>query len=417
MSDSITTITNRRCFLISPIGKPGSETRIFADKVKEFLYNEVISPLQFTLFRGDEVNESGMIRDDMITHILDDDLVITLLDYANVNVYYELAVRHASRKVCFVIMSAEDFAEHKPPFDNSEVRVIQFSKREMRGYAPGCNLSPDFPELITFKSKLSGDIQKNLTNNYEIKNPIIHANQAFLLPARTTAVDLIQTVESKLTSFYQGMSDRITQMEVQLDKLEPDQIMNTINEVYDNGIATYIDGEDQAFEKLAEVTQTAKESLRTSRFAPQAISDSKRSFFDALCAFGKRKGVECKRIMCMNKDEKMGDLWKTISDTCGGSMQLYLTNRNNNFELVIVDQSAAFLHFYDDDNRIKSTLFIKGQPVIKEFTRIYDRMLNDSFYNFQVIDCGKYKYVADAFEDVNTALVSLQHDGVSNHQT
>lgn len=88
-------------------------------------------------------------------------------------------------------------------------------------------------------------------------------------------------------------------------------------------------------------------------------------------------------------------------------MQLYLTKRDNNFELVVVDNFAAFLHFYDDDRRIKSTLFVKGQPVITEFTKIYDRMLSDPFYHFQVIDCSKHKFVYEFADEVEEALLNL----------
>ncbi len=72
-------------------------------------------------------------------------------------------------------------------------------------------------------------------------------------------------------------------------------------------------------------------------------------------------------------------------------MELYLTNRDNNFELVVIDDSCAFLHFYDDQRHIKSTLFIRGHSVVKEFEKIYDRFLEESpDYTLVKIDCSKY---------------------------
>ena len=409
MSNENSSIKNSTCFLISPMGAPGSPTRIFADKVKSFLNNEVVYPLGYALYRSDEINETGMIRDDMITHILDDEVAITLLDYQNVNVYYELAVRHASRKVCFVIMSEEDRKAHRPPFDAGEVRILTFPRDDMENYIPG-KLTP---ALDKFRATLSHDMTS--FNREKIQNPIIHARQNFVMPEGVSAAEILNNVDTKLHQFEDYLGDRVSKIVSQMDKLEPDKIMDTLNEINDKGIATYIDGEDPAFEKLAEATESAKVSLRTSRFAPQAISDTdskiKDRFFDALCLFGKEKGVECKRIMCMNEPRKRRDLWNTISRTCGGSMKLYLTNRENNFELVVVDNSAAFLHFYDDARRIKSTLFVKGQPVIAEFTKIYDRMLIDDFYNFQVIDCSKHEFVYEFTDEVNEALANLDRKG------
>ena len=88
-----------------------------------------------------------------------------------------------------------------------------------------------------------------------------------------------------------------------------------------------------------------------------------------------------------NDLDKLNDLWNTMNATRGGSMELHLTRRSNNFELVVIDQLAAFLHFYDDNQRIKSTLYIKSPPVIREFERIYDQILEDEEYSFHVIHC------------------------------
>lgn len=85
-------------------------------------------------------------------------------------------------------------------------------------------------------------------------------------------------------------------------------------------------------------------------------------------------------------------------------MELYLTRRDNNFELVVIDDIAAFLHFYDEERRIKSTLFIKGKSVIHEFEKIYDRILQDEEYDFQVIRCGDYKSPGEFTEKINSIL-------------
>ena len=243
--------------------------------------------------RSDEINESGMISDDMIGHIIDDDLVITLLDYENVNVYYELAIRHAAGKACFVIMADSEMGKRNSPFDGKDVRILPFPLQDMETYVPN-NLSP---ELIRFRTKLKNDIESYFSNGFQIKNPIIRACRDFKLPPQMTAAELVNRIGEKLNQFELTLSDRITAMEASIGELKPAEIMNTLNNVYDKGIATYIEGEQEAFSALAEMTKLAEKELRTSRFAPQAIANTNKDFFRAFCDFGHRKNVICKRIV------------------------------------------------------------------------------------------------------------------------
>ena len=62
-------------------------------------------------------------------------------------------------------------------------------------------------------------------------------------------------------------------------------------DLYDKGVATYIEDENEAFDKLAEQTKLAKTSLRTSRFAPQAISGTKKDFLMLCAHLGKNQGL------------------------------------------------------------------------------------------------------------------------------
>jgi len=72
--------------------------------------------------RGDQIAAPGVITNQVIEHILNDDLVIADLTGHNANVFYELAIRHASRKpVVQIININEDI-----PFDVSPNRTIKF---------------------------------------------------------------------------------------------------------------------------------------------------------------------------------------------------------------------------------------------------------------------------------------------------
>lgn len=390
-------MTEKKCFLISPIGNEGTDIRAYADNVYEFLKSEVFTEAgcEYHVIRSDEHATPHSITGTMIGDIIDSELVIAFLDGDNPNVYYEIAVRHAAAKPCLAIVSSEYRNAHAYPFDLQDMQQISFSKEAMEQYDVGQQTMDS--KLRRFKRNLIRAVRAcEVSGEGFVENPITRARTDFRLPPQMTTEDLIRQV-----------------IEAWRDDTNKELVAAIEEKVkFTNDIAEYIDGEEQAFERLAIITSTAQRSLRTSRFAPQAISggssdDYKTKFFNALCAFGLRPDVTCTRIMCMNDDKKYEDLWKTITGTHGGSMELYLTERSNNFELVVIDERYAFLHFYDDNEnrRIKSTLFIKNPTVSREFERIYCHILEDEEYGFHVIksaDCDEPDQQAAAYAEAKS---------------
>lgn len=384
----------KQCFLISPIGEEGSDLRNLSDKVKDFLKFEVLNDLSYNCIRSDNIDKVGNITSEIISRIITSDLVIAFLDEDNANVYYELALRHATSKICISIVSREYLKKQKLPFDVYQERVFKFPVNDMNGYRYGTDLTAD---LVKFKNELVGVIEKYNNQKYRVNNPVTVATNRVILPQPITMEAVLKHIDNSFNSFSAYLQDWL-----------PDDLRTAVDEMYKNGCATYITGEDSAFEKLTEMTRKAQKSIRTSRFAPQSISTSHKEFFDALCEFGKREGVVCKRIMCMNNPVKERDIWDTIYNTYGGSMKLFLTKHDNNFELVVIDNTSAFLHFYDENRIIKSTLYIRGEVVVKEFEKIYDRFLDASNDSSLVeIDCSKYKSPVDFSSDIANILLKF----------
>lgn len=355
----------------------------------------------YDCIRADDINKIGMITSDIIAHIIDCDLVIAILEDNNANVYYELALRHATTKPCVSIASREKVGsrEHGLPFDTQQERVFKYPLNDMKEYNEGVDIKSK--GLVKFKSDLIEVIKKYNEEQYDYQNPVTAAIHKVILPQGLTMQGVLSHIDDRLDTFYRDIDSRLDSVDAITNSWIPKHLQSIVGDMYRNGSAMYISGEKEAFETLCEMTKKAEYSIRTSRFAPQAISTSHSDFFEAVCRFGKRKNVVCKRIMCMNEPEKESDILKTVLDTYSGSMELYLTDRDNNFELVVIDDACAFLHFYDDQRHIKSTLFIRGQGVVKEFEKIYDRFLEESPDHILVkIDCSKYESPSDVLAEL-----------------
>lgn len=121
--------SKKNCFIITPIGEDGSETFRMAKGVIESVVKPILKKNGF----GDikpayEILESGMIGNQIVDRIVNDDLVIANLTGNNPNVMYELAIRHAAAKPIIHIC---EFGT-KLPFDIKDNRTI-FYKNDMLG--------------------------------------------------------------------------------------------------------------------------------------------------------------------------------------------------------------------------------------------------------------------------------------------
>ena len=121
--------SKKRCFIITPIGDERSETFRMAKGVIESVIKPVLERNGFEDIKpAYEILESGMIGNQIIDRIVNDDLVIANLTGNNPNVMYELAIRHAAAKP--IIHICEDGT--KLPFDIKDSRTI-FYKNDMLG--------------------------------------------------------------------------------------------------------------------------------------------------------------------------------------------------------------------------------------------------------------------------------------------
>lgn len=143
------------CFVISPIGEEGSDTRERSDQVLKHIITGPIEQLGYEVIRADKISEPGIITTQIIEYIVDAELVIADLTEKNPNVFYELAIRHAIRKpLVQMIKKGESI-----PFDVAATRIIQFDIHNLDSVASA-------------KDEITSQIMSLETGTNEVHNPI-----------------------------------------------------------------------------------------------------------------------------------------------------------------------------------------------------------------------------------------------------
>lgn len=129
----------KRCFVISPLGHEGSAVRARADRVFRHVIEPAVKECGYLALRSDIEPMPGMIGQQIIMHLLRDDLVVADLTGLNANVFYELAIRHMARKPVVQLMEEGGAL----PFDITQSRTIFLDSTDLDS-ADACRI-----EIIT----------------------------------------------------------------------------------------------------------------------------------------------------------------------------------------------------------------------------------------------------------------------------
>ncbi|MBD3343173.1 MAG: hypothetical protein GF353_29010 [Candidatus Lokiarchaeota archaeon] len=122
-------VQNRKCFVIMPFGKKGTEEYDINTKIYKLLIHPVVESCNYYPVRADELEHLGSITRHIIESLYDSELVIADLSGKNANVFYEMGVRHVLFRygTIPIIRKGEEI-----PFDLANYRVIFYS-RELDG--------------------------------------------------------------------------------------------------------------------------------------------------------------------------------------------------------------------------------------------------------------------------------------------
>lgn len=113
------------CFFIAPIGDDDSEYRRHSDAILSSYVEKALATVEpkLRVVRADKITQPGLITKQVLEYLLKSRLVVADLSYHNPNVFYELAVRHATGKPVIHIKRTSD----PIPFDNKDFRTIDIA--------------------------------------------------------------------------------------------------------------------------------------------------------------------------------------------------------------------------------------------------------------------------------------------------
>ncbi len=182
----------KRCFVVGPIGDDDSDDRIHAD----WLLEEIVEPVidehfpDFVVERADKIATPGRIDAQVITALLEAELVIADLTSLNPNAFYELGIRHMAQKP-IIHMHLEG---QKIPFDVASFRSIKFSRKRPR-------------DLKNGRTALREAVSSATAEDHEIDNPVTFARGRLELNEHATPAERV--LQEQLAA----ISDRLYQLE------------------------------------------------------------------------------------------------------------------------------------------------------------------------------------------------------------
>jgi hypothetical protein len=133
---STTVPLTNTCFVVSPIGEPESVERRHADLMLTAFIEPALAELGLTAVRADKISVPGLITGQVMDHVARAKLVIADLSFGNPNVYYELALRHATRKPIVQIIRTAD----RLPFDVGQFRTVTIDMTDIYTLVPQIDL-------------------------------------------------------------------------------------------------------------------------------------------------------------------------------------------------------------------------------------------------------------------------------------
>lgn len=397
----------KRLFFIAVTDEEGSQNRYYSDLVYSMCKKSLMDNKEdfdnmgydVSSFMRHDMLTSGNLMNSIFKSIIDYDAFIVLLDEKesnkyNPNVWFELGMIATLDKP--IILLSKTMTSY--PFHVQNMYIVPIQQK-----------------LVDLLDNEPSDFVKySKEHRYNELGDRVGSSEAF----KTFSNDFVKSMKTTLKEGnpYAKETDHARLRTLGLYSLKElfdgTDLLNLINQ--STVRAEYIAGERDAFMKLTEAVKETRDSLRTSRFANQSIVNSDDSkeieavheeFMKAIYEVSHRESVRiCDRIICNNNPLKWCDIYSALEKT-SSKMRVFVRKADFsiNFELVVIDEKVAFIHFYESnkndtvesdfvqtqsgdnqnketvqsrskDQKINSTLKITGELVCKELANIFDRL-------------------------------------------
>ncbi|MCA1669842.1 MAG: hypothetical protein LC793_21120 [Thermomicrobia bacterium] len=191
--------TKKTCFVISPVGAEDSQTRANADMVLRYVIEPAATASGYEVpVRADQVAKPGIITHDIISRLLKSDLVIADLSEHNPNVFYELAIRHATNLPCIHIV--ED-AWKRLPFDVAPSRTIVYS---LANWASRDACLEDIKKAVKSMENNTDRLITPISAAIGLEKSLISENAAVLTEAQS--LQELRNLQQEIIREIEGMS-------------------------------------------------------------------------------------------------------------------------------------------------------------------------------------------------------------------
>lgn len=237
----------KQCFVVSPIGEEDSSVRERADKLLNHIIEPAVSDYGYNAVRADYIDEPGIITSQVINAVVESPLVVADLTDSNPNVFYELAVRHASQKPLIqMVRKGENI-----PFDVASTRVIKFDLEDIRAADEA-------------KEKIRKQVENIESNDDNIETPISNALNLRDLkesgdPEEQTLAEAMESI-SELRSTVINIQNQLGDPEALLPPDYFDYLLEEVSKKRDKGVTEkmvgYLGESKEAAEYLYRFAET-----------------------------------------------------------------------------------------------------------------------------------------------------------------
>ena len=189
------------CFVISPIGKPNSETRKRSDSVLKNIIRPVLKK-EYEIIRSDKISRVGNITSQIIDYLTKADLVIADLSSLNPNVFYELAIRHTTGKPYVQLIQIGE----KLPFDIVNIRTIEFSPLDIDSLKTTKQQLKEVVNTINFREIADSPISHhhsdivNILHKYMPESEVYKGNKFTMFRSREKMIQYFDVMFDMATS-------------------------------------------------------------------------------------------------------------------------------------------------------------------------------------------------------------------------